>query len=230
LAAGLEAMPTAFATAVRPALDAVRESVDALHNDAEQTWKEIPERFERLESKIDAIETQKVVEVPVVDTSAAEALAVREAALEQERTALASRLDAERAATHTLLTESIAIRLDDIAAWESKALAKATDDAKGFIDWRKGFYSRLLKEFNAKLDPLKASAALCGVILDVDAAANSYALASINDLKTLDEFAADNWHDRLKEGVDSLRKNLWTGRASALAAEMVEQGKQRFKE
>lgn len=225
-----ETFPKAIAAELRPALDAINETAAALRDDAEQTRKETPRQFEQLKAAIESIEVPKPVEPPPVDTSAAEALAVREAALEQERAALAARLAAERQATHTLLTESIAIRLDDIAAWESKALAKATDDAKGFIEWRKGFYSRLLKEFNAKLEPLKASAALCGVILDIDAAANSYALESINDLKTLDEFAADNWHDRLKEGVDSLRKNLWAGRASALANEMVEQGKLRFKE
>lgn len=204
---------------LKPLFEAQNERIEALSGKVEQNSADIK-----------AIEIPAPIEPPPVDTSAAEALAVREAALEQERAALAARLTAEREATHSVLCVAMRIRLEGLAEWESDEIGRAASKPSDFKAWREKFYKRFIKQFGAKMTDFVSPASQIGVALDIDAAADTYALESINDLKTLDEFAADKWHDRLKEGVDSLRKNVWTGRASALANEMVEQGKQRFKE
>lgn len=193
-------------------------------------FQAISEQNQEIRSEIKAIEFPPQPAPVPVDTSAAEALAVREADLERERAELVERLAAEREASHGVLVAALGVRLESLAEWESKALAKAVEKPKEFKSWRERFYLRFSKQFVASLGDFEPFASQIGVSLDLQADADRYSVASINDLKTLDEFANDNWHDRLKEGTDALRKNLWTGRAKALASEMVERGKQRFQE
>jgi HK97 family phage portal protein len=209
---------------------AVSEATTPLVEAQKEAFAEFPAQFQALGEKIDGIEFPAPPEPAPVDTSAAEAVAAREALADQRDREMSARLSAEREASRNVLAVALQVRIENLVTWESKSLTKELEQPKGFKAWREKFYPRFVKQFAAELAELEPFATQIGVSLDLEASADSYALASINDLKTLDDFAADNWHDRLKEGVDTLRKNLWTGRAQNLAREMVEQGKQRFAE
>lgn len=208
---------SAVSEAVKPLADAIPGLIEAQNAVSE----EIPKRFDALAEKIDAIE---IPEPPPPDTSIAEAVRVREVEVERRERELSEQLASEREASRGVLTSAIKVRLESLAEWESKALAKAVDRPKEFIQWRERFYPRFVKHFVASMSDLEPFAEKIGVKLDLSAAAERYALGSIRDLKGLDEFAADNWHDRLKEGVDKLRKDLWLGRPADFSGDMVQRG------
>lgn len=215
----VETLPGAMETAFQPLTAAFNEQKEASENGTREV--------------LAAIEANAVAIVPApppVDTSAIEAIAVREAAVAQRERELAEQLASERQASHGVLNAAIRVRLENLADWESKSLAKAVDRPKEFKTWREKFYPRFSKQFAAVLSEMAPYAAQVGVVLEPDAIAERYSVASITDLKTLDEFADDNWHDRLREGTDMLRKNLWTERVAALATEVIEQGKLQFEE
>lgn len=223
LAGAMGEMPSAVGKAVSEANTPLIETAKA-------GFEAIPTAVQEIRAEIKAIEDRPVPAPAPVDTSAAEALAVREAELERQRAELAERVATEREASHGVLVAALGIRLAKLAEWEADELGKAASKPSAFKAWREQFYRRFTKQFAVQIDELVEPAELCGVRLDLKASADAYALVSINDLKMLDEFAADNWHDRLKEGTDMLRKNLWQGRAAVMAKDMVEQGKQRFKD
>lgn len=253
IAGALSVLPAKFEAVVAPVADAagkmaqvaselpehiakaVETVAEPLLDAQKQGFSEQKERIEAVSQSVDATreEVKAIAGIPSpapipVDTSAAEAVRVREVDVDRREQELMARLTAERAASHAMLEDAIKIRLEQLAEWESKALAKAVDKPKEFKMWRERFYPRFVKQFAAKFAEIEPFAAQIGVKLDLDASADQFALSSINDLKTLDEFASDNWHDRLREGVDVMRKSLWTNRPQTMAMEMVERGKARF--
>jgi HK97 family phage portal protein len=209
------------------ALTPLVESIQAQNKASAEQNQAILDAVEAVPSKV---EFPQPPEPAPVDTSALEAVAVREAALEEKQAAIEARLAAEREASHGVLLSAIEFMIADLADWESKAIASWAETPSAFKNLRSEFYQRFVKRFESRLQPLAQQASQIGVTLDLPASADAYAISSINDLKTLDEFAADNWHDRLKEGADMLRKTLWADRVKATASGMVEQGKQRFKD
>ena len=215
-------MPKALEESQKPLVDALNSQSEAIS--AQKT---------EILAAVQAVPGQIVIPEVIAatpDTESVEALAVREAELARRQDEMNARLTQERAASQGVLVASLKVQLEKLAEWESKALAKAVERPKDYKSWREKFYPRFSKQFAAVLAELEPFAAQIGVILSLEDSAERYSLASITDLKTLDEFADDNWHDRLREGTDTLRKSLWTDRPQAMAVEMVEQGKQRFAE
>lgn len=197
-----------------------------------KTVAAVAEKLEKqAESRDNALKTEVLSQIQTPqDTSAIEAVAVREAALESERATLDARLVAERETIERVLTLALKRTIDGLAIWEAKALTKAVDKPLEWQNWRTGFYQRFRRHFESEITEFCAGFEACGVILDLPWGADRYAGRSISDLKTLDQVAADNWSDRLKETVDHFLKRDWTGRSSALAGEMVERGKKLFEE
>ncbi len=168
--------------------------------------------------------------MPVVDTKAAEALAVREAEIDRKQAEIDEKQRLERETTDKMLVLSLKRSIDNLAVWEWKALEKAIDKPLEWADWRLKFYQRFARQFESDLGEFVADAESCGVSLDVAWGADRYAGDSIRDLKTLDEAARDNFHDRIKECCDHFRKRQWTERSKELAAELVSRGRKQFNE
>lgn len=203
-------------------------------------------RLDHLESQIAtkadfAPLAEKITEIPLkiaenlpkppeIDTSEAEKLAIRESKLAEEQAAIDAQRTRERETTDSVLSLALKRAIDNLAVWESKALDKATEKPLEWKEWRERFYHRFCKHFEADLGEFSADCERCGVILDLSWAANRYAKQSIDDLRTLDQHASDNWHDRLRECVDHFRKRQWTDRSGTLAGEMIERGKRLFSE
>lgn len=177
-----------------------------------------------LSDRIDAIQVHAPPEPQPVDTSVAEALALREAAVSLRESESDAREETRRAAALAVLTAALATRIGRLADWESKSLANAIEEPRKFQGWRKGFYGRFQKQFHEEIGVLSDSAAQIGVNLDLNWAADRWIGESIADLKPLDAAANDNHYDKLRESVTELRSRLWTDRPQSLAEAMVEHG------
>jgi hypothetical protein len=192
------------------------------------------ESRQRLETAIGelagSIEEMQSAPEPVVDVKAAEALAVREAELARIHADISENLLKERETTDKVLVLSLKRSIDNLAVWEWKALEKAIDKPLEWADWRVKFYQRFSRQFESDLGEFVADAEACGISLDLAWGADRYAGDSIRDLKTLDEAARDNFHDRIKECCDHFRKRQWMERSKELAAELVLRGRKLFSE
>lgn len=168
----------------------------------------------------------------VIDTSAAEALAVREQELqrrfeEHERVAAAARETAEagREAGRGALQLALDTEIADLADWESRWLEKAVEKPRDWVQSRTTFYDRFVKSFETRLRKYAEPANVVGVRIDSAHWADAYVKQSVRDLRQYDAIAADNHYDALREKVDYLKTSLWKGRPGKLSAELIQHGK-----
>lgn len=199
----------------------------------EQVKASIP-AFPTPESIAETVETRlkPLVEVQkqVIDTTREEQLAKRELELQQAAEMQAATLDRQRTAAINAVTAAISRDFKHLAEWEAKWALKATEKPLAWKEARTSFYMRFTRHFTDVLREYSASLGELGVSIDPEWCADRYAASSIADLKTLDPMAADNYHDRLKEGVKHFCNTAWTDRPSLLARELIERGDSQKKE
>jgi HK97 family phage portal protein len=195
-----------------------------------------PLDFTTILQRIDEIPAKTVKNLPAPpeivppDTSALEAVAVREAKVADERAALEARLQAERETTDAVLARALKKGIDGLASREAKALLGAKERTKLLPDWRNTFYSTFRKIFEHELGEFAPEFERCGVILDLPWAADLYVSESIGDLKKLDQSAANGDYDYVKECTQNLVKTIWTNRPQMLSEAVIERGKRLFSE
>lgn len=227
-----EAERDAMLRAVDNQLQQTREGVSQKLDETIETLKNTQnEAFsaqkEAIFEKIDDF----MPEPAVSDTSAIEAVAVREAALAAEREAMDTRLAEERQTTQRVLTIALKRIVGEMLDIESKAVNAAGGKPHEWQSWRNGYYKRFRKLFEAELESVSADFEACGVILNIPWAVDRYAASSIRDLKAIDAIAGDSSrHDQMRPAVDSLIKSQWLDRPAALAVEILERGKRLFEE
>lgn len=219
--------------------DAERDAtVEMIVKQAQATREDVAQQVAPITEKLDAVPQIVQQTVDALAKQAAEArntaetdeIAAKQAEIDRKAAEIDEKLASERKTTERLLAFALQRGIDRLVGREANAIAGAREEPRGFTEWRTGFYKTFLRLFEHELDGFVPEFELCGVTIDPRWGADRYVGASIADLKTLDDTAADNHYDRLKAATDNFVKVIWTDRSKTLADELISRGRRLFDE